>query len=288
MRVFIAMELGVSVENVSAFVLGGHGDTMVPLPRYSTVAEIPITELLPQNKIDAIMKRTADKNAEIVALLKTGSAYYAPASSTMEIMDAILKDKHKNLPCSCYLENEYGIRDLYVGVPAQLGQKGVERVWEIKLTDAEAAALRSPPPRSKELVDDEALAIEGSQGAASRVPGAKSPGSNSSVSPFTRESASPRRLRLAGVRWRAVPPPPGPSTQTSALVPRIPATTTSMASTAAAPTPRTSKARHSVAPRIHTKRRRTATLATAARIRSSVPPNGPHEILKRPIAYVAR
>jgi malate dehydrogenase len=153
MRAFIAMELGVSVENVSAFVLGGHGDTMVPLPRYSTVAGVPITELLPPDKIEAIVKRTAGGGAEIVSLLKTGSAYYAPSSSTVEMVDAVLKDKHKVLPCACYLEGEYGIKDLYVGVPAQLGAKGVEKVWEIKLTDAESAALKKSAAAVKELVD---------------------------------------------------------------------------------------------------------------------------------------
>src|SRR5215468_7468887 len=122
MRTFIAMELGVSVENVSAFVLGGHGDTMVPLPRYSTVSGIPITELLPPERVEAIVKRTASGGAEIVSLLKTGSAYYAPSSSTAEMVDAVLKDKHKVLPCCCYLQGEFGIKDLYVGVPAQLGQ----------------------------------------------------------------------------------------------------------------------------------------------------------------------
>jgi len=142
MRTFIAMELSVSVENVSAFVLGGHGDTMVPLPRYSTVSGIPITELLPPDRVEAIVKRTASGGAEIVSLLKTGSAYYAPSSSTAEMVDAVLKDKHKILPCCCYLEGEFGIKDLYVGVPAQLGAKGVEKIWEIKLTDAERAALR--------------------------------------------------------------------------------------------------------------------------------------------------
>jgi malate dehydrogenase len=153
MRAFIAMELGVSVENVSAFVLGGHGDTMVPLPRYSTVAGVPITELLPPDRIEAIVKRTAGGGAEIVSLLKTGSAYYAPSSSTVEMVDAVLKDKHKVLPCACYLEGEYGIKDLYVGVPAQLGAKGVEKVWEIKLTDAESAALKKSAAAVKELVD---------------------------------------------------------------------------------------------------------------------------------------
>ncbi len=153
MRSFIAMELGVSVENTHAFVLGGHGDTMVPLPRYSTVSGIPITELLSPERVEAIVKRTAGGGAEIVSLLKTGSAYYAPSASTAEMVDAVLKDKHKVLPCCCYLQGEFGIRDLYVGVPAQLGQKGVEKIWEIKLTDAERAALHKSAAAVKELVD---------------------------------------------------------------------------------------------------------------------------------------
>ncbi|HEY8232595.1 MAG TPA: malate dehydrogenase [Vicinamibacteria bacterium] len=152
MRTFIAMELGVSVENVSAFVLGGHGDTMVPLPRYSTVSGIPITELLPPDRVEAIVKRTASGGAEIVSLLKTGSAYYAPSSSTAEMVDAVLKDKHKILPCCCYLEGEFGVKDLYVGVPAQLGAKGVEKIWEIKLTDSERAALHKSAEAVRELV----------------------------------------------------------------------------------------------------------------------------------------
>src|SRR5688572_22271088 len=153
MRAFIAMELGVSVENVHAFVLGGHGDTMVPLPRYSTMAGVPITELLPPDRVEAIVKRTANGGAEIVGLLKTGSAYYAPSSSTAEMVDAVLKDKHKVLPCCCYLEGEYGIQGLYVGVPAQLGARGVEKIWEIKLTDSESAALHKSAAAVKELVD---------------------------------------------------------------------------------------------------------------------------------------
>ena len=153
MRTFIAMELGVSVENVHAFVLGGHGDTMVPLPRYSTVAGMPITELMRAERVEAICKRTASGGAEIVALLKTGSAYYAPSSSTAEMVDAILKDKHKILPSCCYLEGEFGISGLYVGVPAQLGAKGVEKIWEIKLTDTEHAALQKSAAAVKELVD---------------------------------------------------------------------------------------------------------------------------------------
>jgi malate dehydrogenase len=151
MRTFIAMELGVSVENVSAFVLGGHGDTMVPLPRYSTVAGIPITELISAERIAAISARTANGGAEIVSLLKTGSAYYAPSSSTAEMVDAVLKDKHKILPCCCYLEGEFGVKDLYVGVPAQLGAKGVEKIWEIKLTDAERTALHKSADAVREL-----------------------------------------------------------------------------------------------------------------------------------------
>jgi malate dehydrogenase len=152
MRAFIAMELGVSVENTSAFVLGGHGDTMVPLPRYSTVSGIPITELLPPERVAAIVKRTAGGGGEIVSLLKTGSAYYAPSSSTVEMVDAVLKDKHKVLPCCCYLEGEFGIRNLYVGVPAQLGAKGIEKIWEIRLTDSESAALKKSAAAVQELV----------------------------------------------------------------------------------------------------------------------------------------
>ena len=152
MRAFIAMELGVSVENTSAFVLGGHGDTMVPLPRYSTVSGIPITELLPPERVAAIVKRTAGGGGEIVSLLKTGSAYYAPSSSTVQMVDAVLKDKHKVLPCCCYLEGEFGIRNLYVGVPAQLGAKGIEKIWEIKLTDSESAALKKSAAAVQELV----------------------------------------------------------------------------------------------------------------------------------------
>jgi len=152
MSTFIAMELNVSVQNVHSFVLGGHGDTMVPLPRYSTVSGIPITELLPPDRVEAIVKRTASGGAEIVSLLKTGSAYYAPSSSTAEMVDAVLKDKHKILPCCCYLEGEFGIQGLYVGVPAQLGAKGIEKIWEIKLTDTERAALHKSADAVRELV----------------------------------------------------------------------------------------------------------------------------------------
>jgi len=152
MRTFIAMELGVSVENTHAFVLGGHGDTMVPLPRYSTVSGVPITELLPADRIEAIVKRTAGGGAEIVSLLKTGSAYYAPSASTAEMVAAVLKDKHKVLPCCCYLEGEFGIKDLYVGVPAQLGAVGIEKIWEIKLTDQERATLHKSADAVRELV----------------------------------------------------------------------------------------------------------------------------------------
>ncbi|HLA79063.1 MAG TPA: malate dehydrogenase [Vicinamibacteria bacterium] len=152
MRAFMAMELGVSVENTHAFVLGGHGDTMVPLPRYSTVSGIPITELLPADRVEAIVKRTAAGGAEIVSLLKTGSAYYAPSAATAEMVGAVLKDKHKVLPCCCFLQGEFGIKDLYVGVPAQLGAKGIEKIWEIKLTDQEQAALHKSADAVRELV----------------------------------------------------------------------------------------------------------------------------------------
>ena len=153
MRAFIAEALHVSVENTHAFVLGGHGDTMVPLPRYSTVAGIPITELMDKATIDAICTRTANGGAEIVKLLKTGSAYYAPASAAVEMVEAILKDKKKILPCSVYLTGEYGINDLFVGVPVKLGAKGVEQIIEITLTDDEKAALMKSAASVKELTD---------------------------------------------------------------------------------------------------------------------------------------
>jgi len=140
MRWFIAEALGVSVENTHAFVLGGHGDTMVPLPRFSTVAGIPIPELLPKEKIDAIVQRTRDGGAEIVNLLKT-SAWYAPASAVVEMVDAVLRDKKKILPCAAFLQGEYGMRDIYLGVPVRLGAGGMERVVEIALTADESAAL---------------------------------------------------------------------------------------------------------------------------------------------------
>ena len=152
-RTFIAGELSVSVENVTAFVLGGHGDTMVPLPRYSTVAGVPITELLPKEKIDALVKRTANGGAEIVNLLKTGSAYYAPGASTVEMVEAILKDKKKILPCAAYLNGQYGVKGLYVGVPVKLGRGGVEQVIEIRLTPEEQAAFKRSADAVRELVE---------------------------------------------------------------------------------------------------------------------------------------
>ena len=143
------MELNVSVENVHAFVLGGHGDTMVPLPRYSTVAGIPITELLSKEKIDAICTRTANGGAEITKLVGT-SAWYAPgAAAAAEMVEAILKDKKKILPCSVFLQGEYGVRDLFVGVPVKLGARGVEQIIQIKLTPTSRRRSRSRPRRSR-------------------------------------------------------------------------------------------------------------------------------------------
>jgi len=152
-RAFIAMELNVSVENIHAFVLGGHGDTMVPLPRYSTVAGIPITELLPPDRIEAIVKRTANGGAEIVSLLKSGSAYYAPASAAVEMAESILKDRKKILPCAAYLQGEYGFNDLFIGVPVKLGANGVEEIIQIKLTDSEKTALEKSAAAVQELKD---------------------------------------------------------------------------------------------------------------------------------------
>jgi malate dehydrogenase len=153
MRCFLAEALNVSVENVTAFVLGGHGDTMVPLPRFSTCAGIPVTELLSPEQIDAIVKRTANGGAEIVGLLKTGSAYYAPSSASVEMTEAILKDKKKILPCAAYLEGEYGINGLYVGVPCKLGANGLEQIIEINLTAEERIALQKSAASVQELVD---------------------------------------------------------------------------------------------------------------------------------------
>ena len=153
MRCFLAEALDVSVENVTAFVLGGHGDTMVPLPRYSTCAGIPITELLTPEQIEAIVKRTANGGAEIVSLLKTGSAYYAPSAAAVEMTESILKNKKKILPCAAYLEGEYGVNGLYVGVPCKLGTNGLEQIIEINLTAEERIALQKSAAAVQELVN---------------------------------------------------------------------------------------------------------------------------------------
>jgi malate dehydrogenase len=152
MSTFVAMECKVSVENVHSFVLGGHGDDMVPLPRYSTVAGIPLPDLLPKERIDAIVERTRKGGIEIVNLLKTGSAYYAPSAAAVEMVEAILKDKKKILPCAVYLEGEYGIKGLFVGVPVKLGASGIEEIIQIKLTSEENAALQKSSASVRELV----------------------------------------------------------------------------------------------------------------------------------------
>jgi malate dehydrogenase len=149
-RTFIAQELNVSVEDTQAFVLGGHGDTMVPLPRYSTVAGIPITHLLPQETIDRLVQRTRDGGGEIVNLLKSGSAFYAPGAAVVQMVEAIVKDKKRVLPCTAYLEGEYGLRDIYFGVPVKLGAGGIEQIIEIELTADERAALQAS---AKEVAD---------------------------------------------------------------------------------------------------------------------------------------
>lgn len=142
MRAFVALELGVSVENVHTYVMGGHGDEMVPLTHHSNVAGVPLTEVLSPQRLEAVIDRTRKGGGEIVALLKTGSAYYAPGAAVAQMVDAILKDKHLIVPCSAYLEGEYGLRDIYFGVPAQLGRMGLERVVEYKLNDEESVALK--------------------------------------------------------------------------------------------------------------------------------------------------
>jgi malate dehydrogenase len=152
-RAFIAMELNVSVENIHALVLGGHGDTMVPLPRFSTVAGIPITELISSERIEAMATRTRNGGLEIVSLLKTGSAYYAPASAAVEMAESILKDKKKILPCAAYLEGEYGISGLFVGVPVKLGKNGIEQIISLELTADEKKALHRSAEAVQELVN---------------------------------------------------------------------------------------------------------------------------------------
>jgi len=152
-RTFIAMELGVSVENVTAMVLGGHGDTMVPIARLTSVSGIPLSELLDQPTIDRLVQRARDGGAEIVKYLKTGSAYYAPSAAAVEMAESILKDKKKVLPCAAYLEGEYGIKGLYCGVPVKLGAKGIEKIYEIKLQADEQAALKKSAAAVQELVD---------------------------------------------------------------------------------------------------------------------------------------
>ena len=158
LRTFIAWELGVSVKDTHAFVLGGHGDTMVPLPRYSTVAGIPITELLSRERIEALVQRTRDGGAEVVALLKSGSAYYAPAAAVAEMVDAVLNDRKRVLPCAAYLQGEYGVDGLFVGVPCVLGEGGLQRVLEIRLSDEEAAAFQKSAGAVRELVEKMAAA----------------------------------------------------------------------------------------------------------------------------------
>jgi malate dehydrogenase len=152
-RTFIAQELNVSVENVTALVLGGHGDTMVPIARLTSVSGIPLSQLLDQATIDRLVQRARDGGAEIVKYLKTGSAYYAPSSAAVEMAESILKDKKKVLPCAAYLEGEYGIKGLYVGVPVKLGAKGIEKIYEIKLQPDEQAALQKSAAAVQELVD---------------------------------------------------------------------------------------------------------------------------------------
>jgi malate dehydrogenase len=152
-RTFIAMELNVSVENVTAVVLGGHGDTMVPITRLSNVSGIPLEDLIPAERLAAIVDRTRNGGAEIVKYLKTGSAYYAPSAAAVEMVESILKDKKKVLPCAAYLEGEYGVNGLFVGVPVKLGRKGIEQIYQLKLNDAEKAMLAKSAASVQELVD---------------------------------------------------------------------------------------------------------------------------------------
>ncbi|MCJ7522562.1 MAG: malate dehydrogenase [Dehalococcoidia bacterium] len=152
-RTFLAQELGVSVEDVAAYVLGGHGDTMIPLTRMATVGGVPVTEVLPEETISKIVERTVKGGGEIVALLKTGSAFYAPSAGVVQMVDAIVLDKQKILPCAAYLDGEYGINGVFVGVPAKLGKNGMEKIIEIKLTPEEEAALKKSVDAVRELIE---------------------------------------------------------------------------------------------------------------------------------------
>ena len=151
-RSFIAKEINVSMENVHAMVLGGHGDTMVPLPRFATVSGIPVSEFIPEKRLQEIIQRTRDGGAEIVSLLKTGSAYYAPASSAVEMAEAILYDRKKILPCAALLQGQYGIRDLFIGVPVKLGEGGIQEIIELKLSPEENAMLQKSADSVRNLV----------------------------------------------------------------------------------------------------------------------------------------
>jgi malate dehydrogenase len=153
MRAFVAMELGVSVENVNCYVLGGHGDDMVPLTSLSNVAGIPLDEILPQDRLEAIVERTRKGGGEIVSLLKTGSAYYAPAVAVAQMVEAILKDKHLIVPAAAYLQGEYGLNDIFFGVPVQLGRKGVEKIYEYRLSEQEQEALNKSAGSVRELLE---------------------------------------------------------------------------------------------------------------------------------------
>jgi malate dehydrogenase len=154
MRAFVAMELGVSVENVHCYVLGGHGDSMVPLTHYSNVAGVPLDEILPADRLDAIVQRTRKGGGEIVGLLKTGSAYYAPGAAIMQMVEAILKDKHLIVPAAAYMQGEYGLEDIFFGVPVQLGRTGVEKIIEFKLDDSDLAALKKSADAVKASVEE--------------------------------------------------------------------------------------------------------------------------------------
>ncbi len=149
-RSFISMELGVSMRDTQAMVLGGHGDTMVPLPRYTTVAGVPVTELIGKDRLDEIVQRTRMGGGEIVKLLKTGSAYYAPSAAVAQMADAVINDAKRVLPCSAYMEGHYGLKDIYIGVPVTLGAGGVEKIWELKLTSDETAMLKKSAATYKE------------------------------------------------------------------------------------------------------------------------------------------
>ena len=264
-RTFIAQELDVSVSTTHAFVLGGHGDTMVPLPRYSTAGGVPITELLDAERIEALVKRTRNGGAEIVGLLKSGSAYYAPAASVAQMVDSILNDRNEILPCAAYLNGEYGVDGLYVGVPVKLGRRGITEVVEIELSDDERAAFDKSAAAVRELVD--AMDAHGRAGCADR-PGAGRDARHHHLAPVRRSG----RARRPSARR----PLQGASSSTARSSPRW---RCARAFPSASSRPTTSAANLLAAHRLGARRQLAGAADAGAAVHRALPPMSVHDRL---------